>query len=251
MPLAISAGTQKGLRSLRAQAALFERFRAFDRSMRRLGSDPADPVPFTAVAELFAHWGDPLPQSAETYVRSCLAHAREASGPILQCGSSIMTLVLGALCSASEDRNRQLWCLEHDPHWANTLRSWLTQYRIGSAHVITSRPHLFDGYVWYAVDTARLPGDLSLVFCDGARSTPSGIVGTLQRIHPRLAPEFTVLARRVTRDGDLKQLQLWAKTRDAACVVVDRPEGFVKVTRRTRTPAAGDEAGHPASAPST
>lgn len=241
MHLAIPASTQRGLRSLRAQAAMFERFRGFDRCMRKLGANPQDPAPFAAVAELFAHWGDPLNQSAESYLRSCLAHAVQSRGPILQCGASVLTLALGALCNASEQREKQLWCLEDDVHWANTLRSWLTQYRIADAHVITSRAHLFDGYVWYAVDTARLAKDIGLVLCDGARATPGGIIGAVNRLPSRLAPDFTLLARKVTRADDLKALHLWAKTHDAACVVVDRQEGFVKVSRRAQgdPPAEG------------
>lgn len=231
MQLAISGSAHRGLKSLRAQAAMFERFRGFDRCMRRLGQDPADPAPFAAVAELFAHWGDPLSQSGESYVRSVIAHAAQARGPIVQCGSSVLTLVLGAVCHADAEKAKQLWSLEHDTHWANTMRSWLTQYQLGAAHVIASRAHLFDGYVWFAVDTTRLPDQVSLLFCDGARATPNGMVGALNRLQGRLADEFTVLGRRVIRPEDLKQVHLWAKTHDARCVVVDREEGFVKVTR--------------------
>jgi hypothetical protein len=236
MQLAIPMSTHRGLRALRTQAAMFERFRGFDRCMRKLGANPQDPVPFSAVAELYAHWGDPLDQSAEGYLRSCLAHAVHAQGPIVQCGGSVLTLVLGKLCDAQGSSTGRVWCLESDGHWANTLRSWLTQYRIGSAHVINSRAHMFEGYVWYAVDTARLADRVSLVLCDGARATPSGIIGAVQRLHTRLAPDFTLLARKVTRAEDLKQLHLWAKSHDAACVVVDRQEGFVKVSRRHADP---------------
>jgi hypothetical protein len=232
MQLAIPESAHRGLRSLRAQAAMFERFRGFDRCMRRFGASDADPAPFQAVAELYAHWGDPLPQTAETYVRSCLTHAARTSGPVVQCGASVLSLALGATCDAAEDRAKQLWCLEADPHWANTMRSWLTQYRIGAAHVIASRPHMFDGYVWYAVDTNRLPADIGLVLCEGARATPSGVIGALQRLGGRLASDFTVLARRVNRAEDLKHLHLWAKSQDAACVVVDREAGFIKITRQ-------------------
>lgn len=232
MQLAISQSAHRGIKSLRAQAAMFERFRGFDRCMRRLGQDPADPAPFAAVAELFAHWGDPLSQNGESFVRSAIAHAGQARGPIVQCGSSVLTLVLGALCHADAEKSKQLWCLEHDTHWANTLRSWLTQYQLTATHVIASRAHLFDGYVWFAVDTSRLPDQVSLVFCDGARATANGMVGALTRLQGRLAAEFTVLGRRVVRAEDLKQIHLWAKTHDARCVVVDREEGFVKVSRQ-------------------
>jgi hypothetical protein len=232
MQLAIPLRTYKGLRALRQQAAVFERYRGFDRCMRKLSFADDQPVPLGPVAELYAHWGDPLSQGAESYLRSCLTQAARASGPIVQCGASLLTLILGSLCSASTHGARQLWCLEHDAHWANTIRSWLTQYDIGSAHVITSRPHLFDGYVWYAADTTRLADKVSLVLCEGARATPSGIIGTLARLDGRLAPDCTILARQVSRPDDLKRLNVWAKDHGASCVMVDRQEGFVKVSMR-------------------
>jgi hypothetical protein len=229
------------MRALRDQAALFERYRGFDRCMRKLSVGDDQPVPMGPIAELYAHWGDPLSQSSESYVRSCLAQVARARGPIVQCGSSLLTLILGSLCNASQHAGKQLWCLEHDIHWANTVRSWLTQYRVGSTHIITSRPHLFDGYVWYAVDTARLASNVSLVLCEGARATPSGILGTLARLDGRLAPDCTILARKVSRAEDLKQLNLWAKSHDASCVIVDRQEGFVKVSMRPAGQAEGDQ----------
>ena len=241
MQLAIPLNTYKGMRALRQQAALFERYRGFDRSMRRLAFTDDGPLNLGPVAELYAHWGDPLTQSSESYLRSCLTQASHAHGPIVQCGASLLTLVLGSLCNASERPAKQLWCLEHDAHWANTIRSWLTQYGIGSTHVITSRPHLFEGYVWYAVDTSRLANQISLVRCEGARATPSGILGTLTRLEGRLAPDCTILARKVSRAEDLRHLSLWAKTRDAACVVVDRQEGFVKLSLRSAQAQAPDK----------
>lgn len=267
MQLAISQATVKGVQALRSQAAVFERYRGFDRCMRRLCANPHQPVPGNVLAELYAYWGDPLAPGAESFLRSCLAEAARAPGPILQCGAGLLTMVLGRLCSAGAgatanggpaaangdaaangpatgadtrpaaacERNlRQLWCLEQDAHWSNVVRSWLTQYGVSGAHVITSQPRLFNQYVWYAVDPGRLAEEICLVVCEGARATPRGIIGTLQRVGNRLAPHFTVLARGVTRAEDLKLLAAWAKGRGAACVVVDRQEGFVKIACRER-----------------
>ncbi len=233
MQLALPESAYKGMRALREQAALFERWRGFDRCMRRLCHAEGQPVNLGLMAELYAHWGDPLNQEAENYLRSCLAEAARVNAPILQCGSSLLTLALGQLCNGSSTAAKQLWCLEHDPHWAGTIRSWLTQYRIRSAHVITSRAHLFDGYVWYAVDASRLADGVGLVLCEGARATPSGIIGALARLDTRLAADCTILARRVVRTEDLTHLNAWAVSRGASFVVVDRQQGFVKLSLRS------------------
>lgn len=235
---AIPQATVKGVQALKSQAAVFERYRGFDRCMRRLHLSADQPVPSALLAELYAYWGDPLTQGAETYLRSCLAEAARAQGPILQCGASLLTVVLGRLCTQGDEKPRQLWCLEHDDHWSNVVRSWLTQYRVSAAHIIVSQPRLFNQYVWYAVDPGRLAKDISLVLCEGARATPRGVIGTLQRVGGRLAPAFCVLARGVNRAEELRHLALWAKTHDAACVVVDRQAGFVKISRRPGDTAA-------------
>lgn len=232
MQLAIPTRTARSLRALRDHAAIFERYRGFDRCMRRLTADADEPPSLATISELYAHWGDPLTQGGESYLRSCLAEARAASGPIVQCGAGLLSLVLGSLCQTSAVPARQLWCLEHDPHWANTIRSWLTQYRMGRVHVITSRPHLFEEFVWYAADPERLASGVSLVLCEGGRAAPSGVPGALARLEPRLADPSIVLARGVGRADDLRRAHQWAKDHGASCVVVDREQGFVKITRR-------------------
>lgn len=231
MQLAVPAATLNGLRSLRNQAALFERMRSFDRCMRRLRAVTDPSPPMSTVGELYAHWGDPLTQADESYLRSCLGEAARAGGPIVQCGASLMSVVIGSLTCHAEPP-RPLWCLEHDAHWANVLRSWLTQYQIANVHVITSRAQMGDGYVWYGVDPGRLARDISLLICEGARATPHGVIGALKRVGDRLATEFTVLARHVSRADDLREIAAWARARDAACVVVDRQQGFIKISRR-------------------
>lgn len=217
--------------ALRERIAFYERQRGFERTVRQLRAAPVDALPAALVSELYAYWGDPPTPASESYLRSCIAEAARARGPVVQCGSSVMTLLLGHLCQASDDPRRQLWCLEHDPHWANLVRSWLTQFRIGATHVIGARPQLFDGYSWYAVDPQRLADRIGLLICDGGRATPAGLIGALERLGERMAEDGVILARQVTRAQDLQQVTAWAKAHGASCVVIDKAEGFLKITR--------------------
>jgi hypothetical protein len=140
--------------------------------------------------------------------------------------------LLGALCAASGNKDKQLWCLEHDGHWASLIRSWITQYEITASHVIAARAELFGPYVWYAIDPTRLAPRFSLVLCEGARATPRGVLGTLEKLADRLAPNAVILTRKVGKATDLKALTQWAEIHDAACAVVDKREGFIKISCR-------------------
>jgi len=237
----------EGLQALRAQAAFHGRQHAFNQSMRKLLREDGRRIPDTIVASLYASWGDPLTQNDEVYLRSCLAEAAVAEGPILQCGSSLMTLLLGTVCDRADSKSKHVWCLEHDEHWANVIRSWLTEYRIQKAHMISARAEMFDGYAWYGVNTDRLAKKYSLVICEGARATPSGVIGAIKQIDSKLAENFVILARNISKPGELKFLAAWAKSKGASFALVDKSAGFVKLSqqalsRKTDAPSAAGKA---------
>jgi hypothetical protein len=237
----------RSVQTLRARVAFHSRQHGIDRSIQQL-LKTGEPLSGSRTAELYALWGDPLSPADEQFLRSCLAEARSARGPILQCGASLLTLILGALCSSGASPAGALWCLEQDRHWANLIRSWLTEYRIRAAHVIQSQARLFDDHVWYAVDPGRLAKSYGLVICDGSRSTPKGVVGAVQRLEERLDDYFTILARNVKETAVLRSLNDWAKRRDAKFAVIDKQEGFVKLTRQVD---AKDSMALPPTAPSS
>ncbi|MEZ5557580.1 MAG: class I SAM-dependent methyltransferase [Pseudomonadales bacterium] len=223
-------GKGAGLHAMRARTAAYARQIALDRCLRRLAGGDPDTLPAGLVTELYAHWGDPLDEPGEGFLRSCLAELKLADGPVLQCGAGVLTLLLGAICG--RDAKRHLWCFEQDPQWSNVMRSWLTQYEIANAHVITAPARMYPTFVWYAMDLNRVPKGLRLLLCEGSRATPRGAVGALEMLTDHLAPNCTVLARRVTSKDDLAYLKDWAGRHGAALVMVDKREGFIKLSRR-------------------
>jgi len=230
-------GENKAMQTIRARLAFHARQNAFDRTAKRLiqGTPPA--ATDRLVAELYAYWGDPLNQADERFLRSCLAEAQRAEHAVLQCGTSLATLLLGGVCDQQEAKDKQLWCLEDNRHWAGLMRSWLTEYQIRKAHIIHSRARLYGEYVWYSVDPERLAKRVSLLICDGNRATPQGVVGALARLGQRLDSSFVVLARNVGAP-ELKQLAQWGKSRGASCVLVDKAEGFLKIASKARAEEA-------------
>ncbi|MGD8416197.1 MAG: hypothetical protein PVH91_03995 [Pseudomonadales bacterium] len=227
------------MQTIRARVAFHSRQHGFDKCMQQI-LDPVQPITGTQVAELHAYWGDPLSAADEQFLRSCLAEAGAAGGPILLSGANLLTLILGALCAKEHTTASQVWCLESDRHWANVIRSWLTEYRIGTAHVIQSQARLYGDYVWYAVDTGRLAPAYQLVICDGARATAKGVIGAISRVTSRLDERFTILARNVRETSVLRELSDWARTREAKFALIDKQEGFIKISRQ---PAVVEEPG--------
>jgi hypothetical protein len=230
--MAVSFLENKTMQTIRARVAFHSRQHGFDKCMQQI-LNPELSMSGSRIAELYAFWGDPLSPSDESFIRSCMAEAGNVTGPIVQCGASLLTIVLGALCTRAEEPSRQIWCLEHDRHWANVIRSWLTEYRVSAAHVIHSPARVFDDYVWYGVDTGRLGKQYQLVICDGARATPQGVIGAIHRLESRLDDQYTILGRNVKETPVLRLLNEWAKTRGAKFALIDKQEGFIKLSHRT------------------
>ncbi len=229
------------MQTIRARVAFHSRQHGFDKRMLELTSPESSITP-TLLAELYAYWGDPLSPADEHFLRSCVAEVTRAEGPVLLSGASLMTLILGAICTRHPEKSKQLWCLEHDRHWANLTRSWLTEYRVSGAHVIQSPARLYGDYVWYSVATERLAKSYQLVICEGSGATPRGVVGAVERLGERLHPSFTLLAKNVRDASVLKQLNDWASQHGAKIAVIDKQAGFLKLTRQFKGSAQDTQA---------
>lgn len=214
----------------------YQRQYQMDRQLRRLFETVPNGLSEEQLIELWQTWGDNLPASRLPYIRTSISEAARCPGPILQCGSSLSSILIGILCHQAEAPAKHLWILEHDPHWGNVIRSWLERYEISKAHVISAPADQFDDFVWYVLDTSRLPKNFALVLCDGSAALPSSAKGVVQRMSDHLDHRCVILARNTKRPRDLKHLASWAKSRRAPFLVQDAAEPFVKVALRDQRP---------------
>ena len=196
-------------KQLRDRLSVWARHGRLDRSIRHILNEPLGSIPRDLFDTAFEAWGDATPVSKDRYFQSALTEAMRAPGPILQCGTSFTTIVLGILCQQTD---RHLWTLEHNAHWASVTRSWLEQYEIKNTHVIHAQAEIFDGSVWYMIDRSRLPEDFGLLMCDGCGVLPSGARGSLERIADRLHHRCVILIKDIRRPRDLRYVSQWAKT---------------------------------------
>jgi hypothetical protein len=207
-----------------------------DRRLRNLFETLPNGLPEEQLMDLWQIWGDTLPASRVPYIRTSIAEAARCAGPILQCGSSLSSILIGILCHQAQAPGKHLWILEHDPHWGGLIRSWLEQYEISKAHVISAPVEQFDGFVWYVLDASRLPKNFALVLCDASAALPSSARGVVERVSKHLDHRCVILARNAKRPRDLKVLADWAKSRKAPFLIQDAAEPFVKIALRDLRP---------------
>ena len=224
-----------------SRAAVYRRQYAMDAHLRDAFEALPNGLSEDQLTDLWRLWGDNLPASRVPYIRTCIVEAARCPGPILQCGSGLSSILIGILCHQASAPTKHLWILEHDPHWGSVVRSWLEQYEISKAHVISAPVDQFDGFVWYVLDAKRLPANFALVLCDATSALPSSARGVVERVYDHLDHRCVILARNAKRPRDLKNLADWAKSRRAPIVVQDGAEPYVKIALRDQRADSGHE----------
>ena len=143
-----------------------------------------------------------------------LADRRE----IVELGSGVSTIVLARLM---RDREGRLTALEHDPDWAQVVRSQLK--REGLTHVarlveapLEAHVLALDGAPWYTERAVvALPSDIDLLLVDGPPGYGEGMERSrypaLPAIQSRLAPEAIVILDDATRPGEREILERWGE----------------------------------------
>ncbi len=106
--------------------------------------------------ELVRIWGNPWAADSD-FLSAAALLAREARGPILECGSGLTTLVM-----AAANPDVPIWALEHDPLWAGRVGNEARAHAFENVRLHCAP--LRDG--WY-VPPQDMPREFALVLCDG------------------------------------------------------------------------------------
>ncbi|MDH3640633.1 MAG: hypothetical protein OES38_00945 [Gammaproteobacteria bacterium] len=236
-----SITTHPRVKSWTSRISAYRRQLRMDRQLRGMFDSLPDGLSEDQIIELWQTWGDDVSPSRVPYIRTSIVEAARASGPILQCGSGLSSLLIGILCHQAEAPGKNLWILEHDPHWGSVIRSWLAQYEITKAHVISAPAEQFDGFVSYVMDTSRMPGNFSLALCEASSALPSSARGIVERMGEHFDHRCVILARNAKRPRDLKYLADWAKSRRAPFLIQDAAEPYAKIALRDQRPDSDHE----------
>jgi hypothetical protein len=189
----------------------------FSRAMSALLPDPARIA--TAKPELLADlaygWGNEGWSGEPEYLLACLDAAETASGPLLECGSGLTTLLVGQV---AKRRGLTLHSFEHMPHWAQMVRNCLHKYSIDAAHIHDTPIQSYGAFDWYGLPALELPDRFAVVICDGPPSnTRGGRSGLVPVMRARLEPGCVILLDDAGRASEQAIAKEWSHELPATC----------------------------------
>lgn len=121
-------------------------------------------------AEAFKAYGNPWAADREI-LRLAVGLVRSASGPILEVGSGLSTVLMAAAAPA-----QRVWCLEHAPEYAARTEALARQAGVDNIAIVTS-PIGPGGWYELGDDLAALPERFAFAFVDGPPRVFGGRMG--------------------------------------------------------------------------
>jgi hypothetical protein len=179
-------------------------------------------------------WGNATWSADLGYLLEVARQAAAAREPILECGSGLTTLLLGALAGR---RGIPVWTLEHDPRWHARMERAVRRFRLPGVELRLAPLCDYGRYSWYEAPLPGMPARFGLVICDGPPGdTPGGRYGVLPVLASRLAGAV-VLLDDADRPGEMEVLDLWKERHGVQVETVPTPSGahaVVRVPERSR-----------------
>lgn len=180
----------------------------FRRAMQALMADPlaAARDPGRLLPDLIYGWGNESWSGQVAYISACMQAVAAAKLPVLECGSGLTTIVLGAICQRT---GNTLWSLEHMPEWADRVSRLTDRHGIAAAHVVPAPLRSYGDYDWYAPSLHALPPTFGVVICDGPPASTRGGRYGLSAMRERLAEGCLILLDDAERAGERSVAQRW------------------------------------------
>jgi predicted O-methyltransferase YrrM len=202
----------------------------FDRAMARLAEpDPqaADGLSGALARQLIYGWANEKMSASEEFLQAIFRHATESTGPILECGSGLSSLVLGI---AARRTGQRVWSLEDDPFWRSVVRSALRRFEIDNVEVCAAPLRAYGDFEWYEPPRQKLPRDFALVICDGPQgTTPGGRYGLIPVLGKHLRSGCVILLDDATRAGEQEVLAKWHDELHVSHEMIGSAKPFARV----------------------
>lgn len=147
--------------------------------------------------EAFRSIGNKWAASADV-LQVATSLARSSDGPVLEIGSGLSTIAMAAT-------GKEVWCIEHDPHFAEKLEQMAAVAGV-SDNIILVTADLKDG--WYDL-TDELPAEFGLAFVDG----PPRVLGDRMGFFDRFGERCKVILYDDASDAVIgPKVTAWAKS---------------------------------------
>ena len=203
----------------------------FRQLIRRVVADPGLPQREPAiVSTLGALWGNGSWSASTDYLTTAMARAVGGTGPILECGSGLSTILVAAVTRGT---GRRLISLEHLDMWADRVATELRVAGLSHARVLHAPLTTHSGYDWYDVPEA-LPTGISLVLCDGPPgATHGGRSGLLPECWGQFDDDVEILLDDAGRAGEQEVIDRWTADYPVSSTVVSTARNPFAVLRRS------------------
>jgi methyltransferase family protein len=204
-----------------------ERARMLGTVIRRLRKSGAPSRFSTLWTDAIYGWGNEKWTALEPYLCEVVRTAERTKGPILECGSGLTTLLMGAVTARN---GGPVHSLEHNPEWRDRVCEALREHGIDGPAVHLSPLRNFGEYDWYDAPLATLPGDVTLVVCDGPpESTRGGRRGMMPVMKGKLASGCVVLLDDLIRPAEQELVRSWVRDLGASATVHAGGHKFARV----------------------
>jgi hypothetical protein len=182
----------------------------------------------SVVADLIYGWGNEGWSASNGYLDGCIQHALASNGPILECGSGLSTVLVGAV---AQRRGLGYWALEHTPVWAMKVKRYLDRYKIQSVVVCAGPLVNYGDFLWYSPPLESMPDSFALVVCDGPPgTTEGGRFGLAPIMRERLKPGCVILLDDASRAQELAIAKRWEAEIGAFFEVLGSNKPYIEMT---------------------
>jgi hypothetical protein len=194
--------------------------------MQRWLQDPRrDPMP-GVFRDLAYGWGNRGWSAQDDLLLACLREITPTVGAVLECGSGLSTILLGARAEAHGVR---VWSLEHEEGWATKVQQSLDHFGIRSVTLLCRKLVSSAEWAWYDVSSDELPS-FRLVCCDGPPGdTFGGRLGMVPTLRANLARGCVIFLDDTHRPAEATCARAWAATLDATIAEFGTEHRFTRI----------------------
>ena len=205
----------------------YDRAEMLERVMRRLTRAHAPRTVSVIWTDAIFGWGNERWAAEARYLREVVRSAERARNSILECGSGLTTIMMGAIASR---RGIHLHSLEHNPEWHARVTDAVGRFRLTNVTVHLAPLKDFGDFDWYDVQMDALPSDFSLVVCDGPPGvTRGGRSGMLPMMRDKLAKRVSILIDDTNRDAEGQLARKWIGELGASNGLHAGGRGFARI----------------------